>query len=103
MTTEIQLRRGTASAWTAANPVLGSGEPGLETDTLKEKRGDGATAWNQLPYSVIPQGGPSGVKLIYVNSAYPARPSGLAGGLVTYVGPTQPTDGVTFDQWIKTS
>ncbi len=48
--TVIQPRRGTAAAWTTANPVLASGEMGFETDTEKYKLGDGATAWNSLPY-----------------------------------------------------
>lgn len=47
----IQLRGGTAAAWTAANPVLDAREPGLETDTRKIKYGDGSTAWNSLSYS----------------------------------------------------
>lgn len=42
--------RGTASAWTSANTVLGAGEIGLETDTGKFKIGDGTTAWNSLAY-----------------------------------------------------
>lgn len=45
----IKFRRGTAAQWTAANPVLAAGEPGLETDTGKHKIGDGTTAWNGLP------------------------------------------------------
>ena len=49
-TTLIEFRRGTAAAWTAANPTLAAGEPGFETDTLKAKIGDGATAWNSLAY-----------------------------------------------------
>lgn len=48
--TTIRLRRGTAAAWTAANPVLASGEPGVETDTGRQKVGDGVTAWNDLDY-----------------------------------------------------
>lgn len=50
--TVIKLRRSTAAQWTSANPVLGAGEPGLETDTNKVKFGDGTTAWNSLAYSV---------------------------------------------------
>jgi len=46
----IQLKRATAAQWTAANPVLYSGEIGLETDTNKFKIGNGATAFNSLPY-----------------------------------------------------
>jgi len=46
----IQQRRGTAAAWTAADPVLLSGEQGWETDTLRMKIGDGLTHWTVLPY-----------------------------------------------------
>jgi hypothetical protein len=49
--TQIQVRRGTASQWTSANPTLASGEWGLETDTLKTKIGNGSTAWNSLAYA----------------------------------------------------
>ena len=48
----IQLRRGTAAEWTAADPTLAEGELGLETDTPAFKVGDGTTAWTSLPYAV---------------------------------------------------
>lgn len=48
--TLIQLRRGTAAAWTSANPTLAEGEHGVETDTLKFKIGNGSTAWTSLAY-----------------------------------------------------
>lgn len=48
--TQIQIRRGTAAQWTSANPTLGSGEFGYETDTGEFKIGDGSTAWNSLGY-----------------------------------------------------
>ena len=51
MPTRIQFRRGTASQWTAANPVMAEGELGLESDTQKFKIGDGATVWTSLSYS----------------------------------------------------
>lgn len=51
MAAQIQLRRGTAAQWVTANPILASGEPGLETDTLKFKFGDGTTRWNSLAYA----------------------------------------------------
>lgn len=50
MAVQIQVRRGTAASATASNPVLAQGEEGYETDTGKRKVGDGATAWNSLPY-----------------------------------------------------
>jgi hypothetical protein len=54
--TIIQIRRGLAATWTSQNPVLSSGEMGLETDTRKMKVGDGSTAWNSLVYSVKQMG-----------------------------------------------
>lgn len=50
MVIQIQHRRASASAWTAANPTLASGELGYETDTRKMKIGDGTTAWVSLGY-----------------------------------------------------
>lgn len=51
----IQFRRGSAANWSSVNPILAQGEVGVETDELgtedvKEKIGDGVTAWNSLPY-----------------------------------------------------
>ena len=54
MAVQIQLRRGTASAWTSANPTLAIGEFAVETDTDKYKIGDGSTAWTSLSYSSLP-------------------------------------------------
>lgn len=47
---KIALRNDTFENWKAANPVLLKGEAALETDTHKLKFGDGATAYNDLPY-----------------------------------------------------
>ena len=54
MAVQIQIRRGTAAAWTAANPTLAAGEFAVETDTDKYKFGDGSTAWTSLGYSSLP-------------------------------------------------
>ncbi len=43
--------RNTAAGFTTANPVLGYGVIGLETDSGKIKVGNGTTAWSSLPYS----------------------------------------------------
>ena len=51
MSSIIQIKRGTAAAWTSANPTLNSGEMGFESDTKKMKVGDGATAWTSLAYT----------------------------------------------------
>jgi len=61
MANRIQLRRGTAAQWAAANPVLAQGEPGIETNTGKQKFGDGVTAWNFLPYASKGDTGAPGV------------------------------------------
>lgn len=69
MPVRLILRHGTAAQWTTANPVLASGEMGVETDTNKFKIGNGALQWSALPYGglVGPQGtvgpqGPQGVQ-----------------------------------------
>ncbi len=50
MAVRIQIRRGTAAEWAAANPVLMEGELGVELDTGKWKTGDGVRAWSDLDY-----------------------------------------------------
>lgn len=50
MTTRIKLRRDTAANWTATNPILAAGEPGLETDTGKIKYGNGVSHWNTIEH-----------------------------------------------------
>lgn len=92
MTTLIQLRRGTAAQWTAANPVLAQGEIGIELDTGQFKVGNGTTAWAGRPYGGIqgPQGnagaqGPQG-------NAGPAGADGAQGpqGIQGPQGPQGP-------------
>jgi hypothetical protein len=60
--TLIQNRRDTAANWTSVNPILASGEIGVETDTNKFKLGDGTSTWTQLDYQTGTQGpaGPTG-------------------------------------------
>lgn len=50
MSVQFLFRRGTAAQWTSSNPVLGSGEPGFETDTGKMKIGNGSDDWGTLSY-----------------------------------------------------
>jgi len=52
--TLIQVRRDTLTNWSTVNPILASGEPGLETTTNRTKVGDGTTAWNSLIYQNVP-------------------------------------------------
>ena len=51
MVTRIKLRRDTAANWTAQNPILAAGEPGLETDTGKIKYGNGVGRWNTIEHT----------------------------------------------------
>ena len=62
MASKIQIRRGTAAQWTAANPILIIGELGFETDTNLIKVGNGSTAWTGLSYFTGATGpaGPAG-------------------------------------------
>jgi hypothetical protein len=71
----IQLRRDTASAWTAANPVLLAGEVGVETDTRRLKVGDGETSWTGLDYT----GGSYLHELLDVTATHPVE-----GSVLTY-------------------
>jgi hypothetical protein len=78
---QFQFRRGTAAQWTAANPVLASGEMGLETDTDQFKIGDGVLAWTSLGYGGI-QGstGPIGLTGATGPSTGATGATGPAGG-----------------------
>ena len=49
--TKILLRNDTSAKWNSANPVLGKGEIGIETDTRLFKFGDGTTNWKNLKYA----------------------------------------------------
>lgn len=50
MATRMQQRRGTASQWTQADPILAAGEIGFESDTGQFKIGDGINHWDDLSY-----------------------------------------------------
>lgn len=50
--TRILVRRGTATEWTTANPILAAGEFGFETNTGKFKVGNGSSNWAALKYFV---------------------------------------------------
>lgn len=53
MGTRMLQRRGTSAEWTAANPILGEGELGLNKTTGEVRIGDGASTWSALPTSKI--------------------------------------------------
>jgi hypothetical protein len=84
MAVKVQFRRGTASEWSAANPVLAQGEAGYEYDTGKFKIGTGVLAWNSLSYSSGTTG-PTGAQGV----TGPTGPVSTQPSTVT--GPTGPT------------
>lgn len=51
LNTKIVLRNDTAQKWYEANPLLLSGEIGIEKDTGLMKIGDGINYWNDLEYA----------------------------------------------------
>jgi hypothetical protein len=85
--TTIKLRRDTAADWTTADPILGAGELGIETDTNRIKIGDGATEWTGLPYGPVSDNLHIRVKNASASVAIPAGTlvqfAGAAGDTVT--------------------
>jgi hypothetical protein len=67
MIDRIRLRRDTSSDWSFYNPVLSSGEPGVELDTNRIKVGNGVTDWNNLPYIL---GNVSGLELLIGDGSF---------------------------------
>jgi len=81
--TVLQLRRGTASQWSSANPILAQGEMGYETDTSQFKLGDGSSTWSALSY-----GGLSGPQSTSVLESYGDGSDGnttISSGVTTLV------------------
>ena len=63
MPVRLIQRNGTAAQWTTANPILAEGEMGVETNTGQFKIGNGALAWNALPYGgLVGPEGPQGIQ-----------------------------------------
>lgn len=42
-------------------------------------------------------------RVVHDGASYPARPAGVAGGLVDYVGPTEPLTWLDGDTWTQTA
>lgn len=70
--TRIRWRRGSAADWTAADPILLSGEVGYETDTNSFKVGDGSTPWSGLAY--FDTGGGAGSAWSVLTNGDPVTP-----------------------------
>lgn len=90
MAIKIQIRRDSASAWSANNPTLSSGEIGWDTTNKKGKIGDGATAWNSLAYSIFTEAELNG-KAGLSSPAFtgtPTAPTASAGTNTTQIATT---------------
>lgn len=88
----VKLRRGTATQWAANNPVLASGEVGVELSVSGSpqalKIGNGTSTWNALPYFVkaggVPQpiaygdAGAAGTSVEFARSDHKHAVSGFA-------------------------
>ena len=83
---QFQLRRGTASEWSTANPTLAQGEIGIETTTNLFKIGNGSTAWNSLAYGASGYSGFSGFSGFSGVSGYSGISgySGFSGASIAY-------------------
>jgi hypothetical protein len=77
MASKLQFRRDTAVNWAAQNPVLASGELGLNMTDNTFKLGDGVTAWSSLATATGDTG--LGISTIARTSG-----TGLAGSTDTY-------------------
>lgn len=86
----IKLRRDTDTNWSSVNPVLNSGEMGLNTTNGKIKIGDGSSTWTVLPYAFDT---PTEVTT-KATSAQSAAEATAASALGTHEGDTS-THGVT--------
>lgn len=107
----FQLRRGTATEWTTADPILEEGELAFETDTNRLKTGDGTSLYSVLPYSNIPSATQVGV-LSFSNLAVSGQDSvvadsatdtlTLAAGVNTRLATDAASDTVTFHSMVGT-
>jgi len=105
---QLEFRRDISSNWTSQNPVLASGEIGINTDTYQFKIGNGTQVWTLLPYAGIvgPTGplgpslggtgdtGPTGYRGPTGNTGPTGRsPTGVTGptGYTGFTGATGPT------------
>ena len=72
MAIKIQLRRDTAQNWYLANPILKSGEIGIETDTLKFKVGNGSSRWNAITSYALKPGEANGIATLNSSGKIPS-------------------------------
>lgn len=94
----IQVRRGSASTWSANNPILLSGEIGFELDTGKIKIGNGTSDWNSLDYAI--GSGDSSQYVSRTAGTVESAPTSLGVVRNTYVSTSLPSGGMDGDIWM---
>lgn len=82
--TKIQFRRGTATDWSNANPILGDGEPGYDTTNDILKIGNGTDTWANLTGMTAGN--------VSINSVETANHFSLGSGPYTNWQPSQVAD-----------
>lgn len=88
---EFRWQRGSTERWEQKNPVLGSGEPGLEVDTGRFKVGDGHTPWNDLEYFLTEDYVTGLIEVMIAETggltSHRELQFGRPGNLITFTGP----------------
>lgn len=108
MIVELRVRRGTASEWDAANPILASGEPAYDTTNHRLKIGDGASTWTTLTYQAYDPDALAAA-VAHVDAVYQlilaGNYGGGGGGTTTYPGiiPDASDPGFYLDQPVTTT
>jgi hypothetical protein len=95
MAIPLQLRRGTETQWSAANPILLDGEVGIDKTSNRIKVGDGVTRWNSLDYSLTGPSGPPGAAGLGAMLTGPAP--------ICYVGESLQFTLTAYDSYVQYS
>lgn len=82
LSVQIKNRYDTSANWTYNNPILLSGEIGIENDTGKIKVGDGTSNWNSLSYEIGTKV-PENAKFTDTIYTLPTATSSVLGGVKT--------------------
>lgn len=100
----IQLKRGASSQWFTKNPILKSGELGVEIDTKKIKLGNGISRWNTLSYINVVPSDLENTLDSYIDSSEKGNPGGVATlNSQGYIPDSQIPSGIARDTEIITS
>lgn len=95
----IQIRQGTASAWSGTNPILSSGEPGFDNTNNILKIGDGSKNWNNLTgVSLNTSGTTNFIPVFQSDGSFGDSIINESGNTI---GINTPAHGSSITQWVK--